>query len=1131
VRQKKGIRIARRFLRSVRIDTDLADPKSLEGFVCPGSSAEVLSTMAHHVADTGQGAFTWTGPYGSGKSSLVVALSALLTSSPARAGELTKVFGKSVCNAMWQALPLRSRGWRIVPVIGRRESPTQVIGEAILKTGLADRIPRGGWTDANVCSTLEAAAAQDPTKYGGVVVFLDEMGKFLEGAAHGTSDVFIFQSLAELASRSGGRLLVIGILHQSFEEYASRLSRQVRDEWSKIQGRFVDLSINATGEEQIELISRAIESDHVAAQGDIASEVVARAVRRGRKASIDDLARKLDRCWPLHPVVVGLLGPISRRRFGQNQRSIFGFLSSAEPSGFQDFLRDREKHDLYLPHQLWDYLRTNLEASILASPDGHRWAVAADAIDRCEASDPELVHVQVLKTIAVLDLFKDRSGLLASQDVLGCCFPDLDRKSLQTVLTKLSKLSLIVFKKFADSYAVFAGSDFDIEVAVSDAMQDIRELDFPALNLLAGLQPILAKRHYHETGAMRWFQVAFCPLADLSELVRGFRGRDGTMGQFLLAIPSNGETEQQAQSACAAAANEETKWDVVVGLSKRTWTIVPLARELMALEQVRLSHPELVGDAVAKKEIEARVADLTNRLEFELRSCFDRAIWYAKGETPRLYRHSDMNGLASTLATRRYSQCPKLHNELLNRQKPSASAVSAQNVLLRRMAQHEDERRLGIEGFPAEGGLYDSLLNATKLHDRKGAGWRFVAPQEGLADVFRLAPMWAAATEILQTSKGKSIALSDLYSTWRAAPFGVKEGLMPLLGVAFILTQREHLAIYREGVFRSRFDDVDVDYLAKDALTIQLRWVDLNSTAKDLLKGMSDIVRDFGRDEAARRQEPIEVARGLIGIFDQLPMWTKRTGRLSSIALNVREIFKKARDPNQFLFDDLPAVLGAETLSTKSGVKSVVADVRQGISELTLAYPGMLRQLRELVLTELQVEDRSDDALKSLRDRAENVRQLAGDFHLDAFVGRLSHFNGSDESFEGIASLAANKPPRDWVDPDFDRASVNLAELSQQFLRAETFARVKGRRDKRQAIAVVIGMDGGRPTPIVREFEVADSDRGLIDDVVTRVKLALKQADTSQRNLILAALAEISTQYMESDAPGKRIRKKAAANG
>ena len=88
------------------------------------------------------------------------------------------------------------------------------------------------------------------------------MGKFLEAAAQDGTDIYVFQQLAEAASRTNGRLLVVGVLHQAFEEYAHRLSREMRDEWVKIQGRFIDLAVNTTGEEQIDLISRAIESDH-----------------------------------------------------------------------------------------------------------------------------------------------------------------------------------------------------------------------------------------------------------------------------------------------------------------------------------------------------------------------------------------------------------------------------------------------------------------------------------------------------------------------------------------------------------------------------------------------------------------------------------------------------------------------------------------------------------------------------------------------------------------------------------------------------------------------------------------------------------------------------------------------------
>ena len=55
------VHVTRRYQRAIRIDTDLGDPAALEGFVCPRSSAEVLETMARHVAESGQGAFTWTG--------------------------------------------------------------------------------------------------------------------------------------------------------------------------------------------------------------------------------------------------------------------------------------------------------------------------------------------------------------------------------------------------------------------------------------------------------------------------------------------------------------------------------------------------------------------------------------------------------------------------------------------------------------------------------------------------------------------------------------------------------------------------------------------------------------------------------------------------------------------------------------------------------------------------------------------------------------------------------------------------------------------------------------------------------------------------------------------------------------
>lgn len=1118
-RQENTVRVIRRFQRAIRIDADLGDSEALSGFVCPQSSADVLLSMARHATKTGHTAFTWTGPYGSGKSSLVIALSALL----GRDNKLHKLaidtVGPDVANELLKAFPRSRSGWAIVPVVGRREDPAEVLGEALNAAGLIEPRRCTPWTGSALLKSLERILEENR-----VVLFVDEMGKFLEGAAHKGSDIFLFQELAELASRSRGRLLLVGILHQAFDEYAHRLSREMRDEWSKIQGRFVDLPVNMAGEEQIELISRAIESNHKPNKPGPVAVAIADEIRRNRPSVSNQLALWLEHSWPLHPIVACMLGPISRRRFGQNQRSVFGFLNSAEAFGFQEFLNARHDEQ-FSPDRLWDYLRANLEPSILSSPDGHRWSIAVEAVERCEAIGAEPIHIELLKTIALIDLFKDRSGLQPSEPVLAAAYPARSRKQIVQALEQLTAWSFVVFRKFSDSYAIFAGSDFDIDQAVRSSLETLEELDFSALHRLAGIQPILAKRHYHETGAMRWFDVSFCSVGAAADVVADYRPTNGTIGLFLLTIPTDGESEELAGRLCREAARGSDDCDVIVGLSHRGWVITDLARELLALEQVRDLRSELAGDAVARREIQGRVAALQGQLETELQGALDNASWYQKNFPVRKWMHSELNGLASRLAERRFPQAPRIHNELLNRSKPSSNAIAAQNALLRLMVLNEGKPRLGIDGFPAEGGLFASLLDATGLYSDRGQGWQFVAGDHLDEDRFRLAPIWQAAREHLSANADRAVSLAEIYDIWQRPPYGVKDGLMPVLAVAFILSCRDTVAFYRQGIFQARFRDLDTEYLARDPDDIQLRWMDLSEFSRRMLSDMAEIVRELDEANKLTDLTPIDVARGLIAIFETLPAWVKRTNRLSTNAAHIRSLFRYANDPNKLLFDDIPAALKADGKEIdEHTLKALIDDFKGGLEELLDAYPTMLRRCMDIMLSELQVPIASPQALQELRNRAENVKQLAGDFQLDAFIGRIERFVGSVEDLEGILSLAANKPLRDWVDPDVDRAMVNLADLSQRFLRAETFARVKGRADKRHAMAVVVGR-AGVPTPIHNEFEIGTADQKVVEQLAERLEALLsREAPKHSKAVLLAALAEVSATIMQDGTKAKRIK-------
>lgn len=1105
------VHVAPRFQRAIRIDTDLHDPHALEGFLCPQSATETLLTMGRHISETGHSAFTWTGPYGSGKSSLVLALHGILAGDARRRARAAEIVGKKASTALWRMMPPQSKGWQMLPVIGRRASPAAVIGECLSEARLCKR-PRGAWSEQMVLKALDEVASAQEKSRGGLILVIDEMGKFLEGAAADGTDIFFFQQVAELASRSAGRLVVIGILHQAFDEYAQRLAREQRDEWSKVQGRFLDLLVDTANEEQLELLARAIQFEGPQPERSKVTAAVAEAIGTARRSDPAKIAPVLGQCLPLHPIVAALLGPISRRRFGQNQRSVFGFLNSAEPYGFQDFLRQASESETYDPPRLWNYLRTNLEPSILASSDGHRWSSAVEVVERCEAAQGERLHIDVLKTIAIVELFRERSGLSPTKALLAHAVPGVSEAEVRSALDDLSARSLVVFRKHLNAYGVYAGSDFDIEAALDRTMSADIQPDFNSLRSLAAFQPVVAKRHYHSTGSLRWFDLDVVPAMELKSRVAHFKTGKGAMGLLLLPIPTPDDTPERMLSD-AREALRVADYDILVGVSPYARKVMEAAKEALALEQILEERPELSGDRVAHREVTARLSSAQSQLENTLRLVLDTATWVRKGAPEKSYSAADLSALASDLADARYPQAPKLFNELLNRVSPSTNANSAKNLLLKAMVTRQGEERLGMEGFPAQAGLFMSLIAKTGLYRRGRSGWKFQVPGTNGVDPAGLAPLWRATDDFLRRECHRTVPLSEMFALWRAEPFGVKDGVHEVLGLAYALSRRDRVAYYRAEVFQSTLTDLDADYLINDSKDLQLRWLELSATTSRLLGGIQDVVSQFEGAPETEVGSPLEVARALVATFDALEPWTKKTARLSPETLAVRNILRHASDPNTLLFDELPASLLGQGGSMAAGVvDQAIARVSSALAELRACYATMLRDLRNVMLRELDMEG-NPDYLDVLRERAKNVQQISGDFRLNAFIGRLVQLTGEDADMEGIAALAVNKPPREWTDADLDQARLEIGAFAQQFVRVEALAMVSGRKPKRHAMAVVVGI-AGRKDARSHEFAVSDHDLEAVQGVIAVVEHAMASATTQRKNVILAALAEISAKYM-----------------
>lgn len=1121
------VQVSDRFQRAIRIDTDMGDEAVISSFICPQSSAEVLLNMARGRKEAGEAAFTWTGPYGSGKSSLVVALNALLGEDVKLRNRAIKSIGEKQANNILKAFDVTGRkGWTFVPIVGHKGDVTTALIQALReKTGSRRKIEQENLTE----SLIEIANQQSC----GLVIVIDEMGKFLEAAADGKNDVYIFQQLAEVAARSKGKIVVLGILHQAFAEYARRLSRDIRDEWSKIQGRFVDLPLNVAGEELIDLIGRAIKSNSKPERVSKVAKTVARHISTWRPVHVDTLASALSQCWPLHPVTAALLGPISRRRFGQNQRSVFGFLNSAEPNGFQNFLRttDFDETALYAPARLWDYLKANLEPSIMASPDGHKWSIAVDALYRAESFSKNEKTTDVLKSIALMDLFQERSGLVADKELLQACVPNLSESELDKILAQLEAQSIVRFKKHKKAFSIWEGSDFDIEVAIESADSQASGLDLNRIRQAARFQPIVAKKHYHETGALRWFDVDLVPAEQAVRFAETYTPPEGgAMGLVMVVLGMGEGDEADLDKICKKASSANSKWPVFVSSAQNAWLIRSHAKELQALEYIRANNPSLGGDTVARREVESRLADAKDRLEENLARTLSSAKWFIDGKSATTLNFKELHALASEKATEIFSASPRINSELVNRVKPSSNSAAGLKMLLKAMSENQGKERLGIEGYPAEGGLFETLLAATGLYANTKNGGSFKEPS-AKNDPACLLPLWAAADQFFKDNKSRPVSITEIYKIWSARPYGVKDGLHPFFMMAYLMTRIQNYAIYREGIYRPSVDALFIDYLMKSPRDLSLRVMNFSAIGQKILAGVSQTLNKLEPNlpELSETSEPLDIARRLVAAVMDLPPWVLRTRQISSNAIRLRELIKNATDPNKVLFDDLPSLFKEhEAALSKGDVQPIIQELGRSLDELVKAYPKLISDLRQQLTDELQIDGKGALGREEINMRARNIMQVSGDFKLDAFATRLSNYKGNEEDIEGLASLAADKPTRDWIDIDVSRAKLRVAELSQQFNHLEAYGRVHNREDYRQAVAFMVGLHG-KPRTYVREFTVKKTQHEIIEKLENQIADILFSGKQVDEELLLAVLANVGARILEKEEDGSKKQKRARA--
>ena len=264
--------------------------------------------------------------------------------------------------------------------------------------------------------------------WSGVLLVLDELGKFLEYAAlrPDEEDLYILQRLAEGAARDRGfAFVVLGLLHQGFHAYAESLPSTMRQEWEKVAGRYGEITFDQPLSHVAALVTQALNIDQTLVPRDVdeAVNAVQAATLKTSWYGTPEWAPSALDLYPLHPTVLPVLVRFFAR-FGQHERSLFSFLLSSEPFGLQSFAaRPANGHAWYRLPDFYDYIRGTFGYRLSASSYRGHWLRIVETIDGM--SDVDDLQLRVLKAVGVLNVL-DAEHLLPTDTVLTAALADGD---------------------------------------------------------------------------------------------------------------------------------------------------------------------------------------------------------------------------------------------------------------------------------------------------------------------------------------------------------------------------------------------------------------------------------------------------------------------------------------------------------------------------------------------------------------------------------------------------------------------------------------------------------------------------------------------------------------------------------
>lgn len=937
-------------------------------------------------------------------------------------------------------------------------------------------------------------------------LIIDEFGKFLEYASKNNpeNELYFLQQLAEFCNNSKHNIVLITTVHQSLESYAYSLSTAQKQEWTKIKGRFREITFNEPVEQLLFLAAEHISKtdSHKVSKKDVEKNIQ---LAKSSKAFpinedfIDEISNKL---FPLDLISANTL-TLSLQRYGQNERSLFSFLESTDHTGLNRY--SKSDNPFYNLSNVYDYLNFNFYSFLSSkyNPDFASWSTIRSSIDEVERTFETAIndYLKTIKTVGLLNIFAAKGSILDKNFLVDYLELTCGISHSLKIINDLENKNIIRFRNHSKRFILFEGTDLDIETAIVEAGNKISEVSdiTTLLNKYIHFSPVFAKQYSYIKGTPRYFEFRITDYPIENEVPKG------EIDGFINLVFNEKIDEKFVQKV---SMNQEEA--IIYCYFKNSNEIKNL---LFEIEKINKVIEENDDDRVAKRELENIVESQKRLLDHyiidNLYSGSEEIKGYFKGNDWRVKSQKDFNVLLTQVCLNVYNATPVFKNELVNKHKISPSIHTAKRNYFKSLVNNWDVENLGFEEtkFPPEKTIYLSLLKENNLSPVRNVNVGVLSVEENTS----FYELWKASETFLESAKSDQLKVSELADILSRRPFKLKQGFIDFWVPTFLFLKRDDFAIFNEDGYIPNLSEENLELIAKLPEKYRLKTFDVEGVKLDIFNSYRKFL-DQSTEGKFDNTSFIETIKPFIVFYKQLPEYSKNTKRLSSSALKIREAIAKSKDPEQTFFESFPNALGISLNSLqkdKTQLHQYTINLQGAVRELRTAYEELIKRFEEFICTEFIGEKVDFEIYKShLQKRFSKLKKHMLLSNQKTFMQRIDSVLDDRKAWlNSIVQAVSDKTLEMFTDEDeillYDRFKSMILELDS----LTKLSKKDINEDKEEVIGVKIDSFFSKIDPKV--VRIPKNKNGEIDKLKEDLKNQLGKDKTSNIAAVLNLLKEL----------------------